>query len=115
MMRSHATVPVQQWVQAPTAPSFPILESKYLLGVAIALDTNYTGHVPDIDPKTATGQQADDYMDDRTARIWSGLVVRPDPAWPFVSRARWGALTASAGPPPDGSPGLGDRTWSLRM
>jgi hypothetical protein len=35
----------------------PILESKYLLGVAIALDTNYTGHVPDIDPKTAIGQK----------------------------------------------------------
>jgi hypothetical protein len=43
---------------------------RYLLGVAIALDTKYTGHVPDLDPKTATGQQADDYMNDRTARIW---------------------------------------------
>jgi phospholipase C len=48
---------------------------KYLLGVAIALDTNYTGHVPDLDPKTATGQQANDYMDDRTARIYPGLVT----------------------------------------
>ena len=45
---------------------------KYLLGVAIALDTQYTGHQPDIDPKTATGQQADDYMNDRTARIYPG-------------------------------------------
>ena len=37
----------------------------------------YTGHVPDLDPKTATGQQADDYMNDRTARIWPGLVTHP--------------------------------------
>ena len=44
---------------------------------AIALDTNYTGHTPDLDPKTATGQQADDYMIDRTARIWPGLVTHP--------------------------------------
>src|SRR6266571_5081341 len=50
---------------------------QYLLGVAIALDTNYTGHVPDLDPRTATGQQADDYMNDRTARIWPGLVTHP--------------------------------------
>ena len=46
---------------------------KYLLGTAIALDTMNTGHVPDIDPKTATGQQAHDYMLDRQARIWPGL------------------------------------------
>ncbi len=50
---------------------------QYLLGVAIALDTKYTGHVPDLDPKTATGQQANDYMNDRTARIWPGLVTHP--------------------------------------
>jgi phospholipase C len=50
---------------------------KYLLGVAIALDTQYTGHVPGIEPRTATGQQANDYMDDRTARIWPGLVIQP--------------------------------------
>ena len=45
----------------------------YLLGTAIALDTMHTGQVPDIDPKTATGQQARDYMLDRQARIWPGL------------------------------------------
>ena len=50
---------------------------QYLLGMAIALDTNYTGHVPDIDPRTATARQADDYMNDRTARIYPGLVQRP--------------------------------------
>jgi phospholipase C len=50
---------------------------QYLLGVAIALDTNYTGHVPDLDPRTATGQQANDYMNDRTARIWPGLLTHP--------------------------------------
>jgi phospholipase C len=32
------------------------------LGTAIALDAMHTGQVPDIDPKTATGQQARDYM-----------------------------------------------------
>ena len=47
---------------------------QYLLGTAIALDTMNTGHAPDIDPKTATGQQAHDYVIDRQARIWP---VRP--------------------------------------
>ena len=46
---------------------------KCLLGTAIALDTMHTGQVPDIDPQTATGQQARDYMADRQARIWPGL------------------------------------------
>jgi phospholipase C len=50
---------------------------QYLLGVAIALDTTYTGHLPDLDPKTATGRQANDYMNDRTARIYPGLVTHP--------------------------------------
>jgi hypothetical protein len=45
----------------------------YLLGTAIALDTMHAGHLPDIDPKTATGQQARDNMADRQARIWPGL------------------------------------------
>ena len=47
---------------------------KYMLGAAIALDTMHTGHTPTIDAKTATGQQAHDYMVDRRARIWPGLV-----------------------------------------
>ena len=50
---------------------------QYLLGVAIALDTKYTGHTPDLDPKSATGRQADDYMNDRTARIYPGLAAHP--------------------------------------
>lgn len=50
---------------------------QYLLGVAIALDTHYTWHVPGIDPKTATGQQANDYMNDGTARIYPGLDAQP--------------------------------------
>ena len=45
----------------------------YLLGVPIALDTHYTGHVPDIDPRTATARTANDYMDERTARMFPGL------------------------------------------
>ena len=40
-----------------------------LLGVAIALDTMNTGETPAIDPKTATGQQAHEYVLERQARI----------------------------------------------
>jgi hypothetical protein len=50
---------------------------QHLLGVAIALDTHITSHVPDIDPRTATGRQANDYLNDRTTRIFPGLVPRP--------------------------------------
>ena len=50
---------------------------QHLLGLAIALDTHHTGHVSDIDPRTATGHQANDYMNDRTARIYPGLVPHP--------------------------------------
>jgi phospholipase C len=56
----------------PDRPLPPL--GRYLLGVAIALDTQYTGHVPDLDPRTATGRQADDYLNERTARIYPGLV-----------------------------------------
>ena len=51
---------------------------KYLLGTAIALDTLNTlntGRVPDTDPKTATGRRAREYMAERQARIWPGLVT----------------------------------------
>jgi phospholipase C len=71
--------PVSQMPGGPLLPldrPLPPL-GKYLLGLAIALDTNYTGHVSDLDPRTATGQQAEDYMNDRTARIWPGLVTHP--------------------------------------
>src|SRR5215472_1298258 len=50
---------------------------QHLLGVAIALDTHHTSHVPDIDPRIATGRQANDYMNDRTTRIYPGLVPHP--------------------------------------
>ncbi len=50
---------------------------KYLLGLMVALDTKYTGYVPAIDPKTATGQQARDYLTDRIARIFPGLLPQP--------------------------------------
>ena len=49
---------------------------QHLLGVAIALDTHHTGHVPDIDPRTSTGHQANDYMNDRAGRIYPGLAPR---------------------------------------
>ena len=68
--------------QQPGGPLLPLDQplpplGQYLLGLAIALDTKYTGHVPDLDPRTANGQQAEDYMNDRTARIWPGLVTHP--------------------------------------
>ena len=49
---------------------------KYLLGTAVALDTMFTGHAPDIDPKTATAQKVHDYVVERQPRIWSGLFSR---------------------------------------
>jgi phospholipase C len=68
-------VPRMTGTPVPLDQPLPPL-GKYLLGVAITLDTQYTGHQPDIDPQTATGQQADDYMNDRTARIYPGLVTQ---------------------------------------
>jgi phospholipase C len=44
-----------------------------LLGLAIALDTHYTGHVPELDPRTATTGQANDYLAERSLRLWPGL------------------------------------------
>jgi phospholipase C len=58
---------------------------QYLLGVAIALDTHYTGHIPGIDPKTATRQQAEDYLNDRTARIYPGQTPRLTLSCPIMA------------------------------
>jgi phospholipase C len=83
--------PPEDWPEvAPQLPATPLPPDQavpldqplpplgqHLLGVAIALDTHHTGHVPDIDPRTATGRQANDYMNDRTARIYPGLVPHP--------------------------------------
>jgi phospholipase C len=75
----------QDWPEVTALPVRPMLEplmqadkplpplGRYLLGTAIALDTLFTGHVPEIDPKTATTQQAHDYMTERQPRIWPGL------------------------------------------
>jgi phospholipase C len=76
----------EDWPEVTARPVPPLFEpmapmdkplpplGKYLLGVAIALDTMNTGDVPAIDPKNATGQQAHDYVLDRQARIWPGLM-----------------------------------------
>ncbi len=78
--------PQEDWPEVTARPVPPLLDpivhmdkplpplGQYLLGVAIALDTMNTGHVPAIDPKTATGQQAHDYVLDRQTRIWPGLI-----------------------------------------
>ncbi|MFI7068002.1 hypothetical protein ACIBL3_43910 [Kribbella sp. NPDC050124] len=44
-----------------------------LLGAFIEMDTLNTGTVPSINPRTATGQQAHDYLLERTTRIWPAL------------------------------------------
>jgi phospholipase C len=44
-----------------------------LLGLVIWLDTRHTGHVPDLDPQTATTAQAADYLTERSPRLWPGL------------------------------------------
>ena len=49
----------------------------YLLGMAIRLDQHLTGHEPGLDPTTATGQQANDYVNDRIAPMFPGLAPPP--------------------------------------
>jgi hypothetical protein len=44
-----------------------------LLGLVIALDAHSTGHVPDLDPETATTTQATDYLNEHSPRFWPGL------------------------------------------
>jgi phospholipase C len=44
-----------------------------LLGVVMELDTHHTGHVPDLDPETATATQAANYLNERSPRLWPGL------------------------------------------
>jgi phospholipase C len=80
--------PHEDWPEVTARPVPPLLDpmapmdkplpplGQVLLGVAIALDTMHTGHVPTIDPKTATAQQAHEYVLDRQARIWPGLMRR---------------------------------------
>jgi phospholipase C len=75
----------EDWPEVTPRPVPPLLDpmvsidqplsplGTYVLGTAIALHTMHSGQVPDIDPNTATGQQARDYMLDRQARIWPGL------------------------------------------
>ena len=70
--------PVPQ-VAGPAVPPdrpFPPL-GRHLLGAAIALDNLHTGHVAGLDPKTATGQEALDYLNDRAAGLYPGLAARP--------------------------------------
>jgi phospholipase C len=72
--------PVHQLTDTIVAMDQPLPPlGKYLLGVAIALDEHYTGHCPDINPTTATGRQADDYMNERMARLMPGLVRAQQP------------------------------------
>ena len=88
ILTRDAPRPQEDWPEVTARPVPPLLDpmvqmdkplpplGQYLLGVAIALDTMNTGDVPAIDPKTATGQQAHEYLLDRQARIWPGLIRR---------------------------------------
>ncbi len=88
ILTRDAPRPQEDWPEVTARPVPPLLNpmvemdkplppfGKYLLGTFIALDTMNTGNVPAIDPKTATGQQAHEYVLDRQARIWPGLVSR---------------------------------------
>jgi hypothetical protein len=65
---------------APAPTSSDSLEARRLpplgqsvLGLAIALDTHYTGCTSGLDPRTATVGQANEYLTDRAARLWRGL------------------------------------------
>jgi len=77
--------PPEDWPEVtppPTTTPVPLHKplpplGQHLLGAAIALDTHHTSHVPDIDPRTATGHQANDYLNDRTTRIYPGLIPHP--------------------------------------
>ncbi len=66
--------PVPQVNGAPVASDNPLGPlGVYLLGVAMELDTHSTGYVCDLDPATATLQQAEDYMNDRMPKVMPGL------------------------------------------
>ena len=77
--------PQEEWPEVTARPVPPMNDplmrldkplpplGKYMLGTAVAFDTMFTGHVPEIDPKTATTKQAHDYMMERQPRIWPGL------------------------------------------
>jgi phospholipase C len=58
--------------QAPPDHPFPRL-GQHLLGAAIALDAFRNEHIAGIDPKTATSQEALDYLNDRAASLYPGL------------------------------------------
>jgi phospholipase C len=65
-------LPRLQRAQGPLDPPLPPM-GQTLLGLMIALDTHYTGQIPDLDPETVTTAQASDYLDERSPRFWPGL------------------------------------------
>ena len=69
-------VPQQASPQVPPDKPLPRL-GQHLLGAAIALDALHNHHVAGIDPKTATSEEALDYLNDRAARLYPGLAPHP--------------------------------------
>lgn len=79
--------PQEDWPEVTARPVPPLLTpitqadkplpplGQVLLGALVEMDTMNTGNVPSIDPKTATGQEAHEYLTERTTRIWPGLVA----------------------------------------
>jgi len=69
-------VPPQAAPQVPAGHPLPRL-GQHLLGAAIALDAFRNEHVAGLDAKTATSQEALDYLNDRAAALYPGLARRP--------------------------------------
>jgi phospholipase C len=69
-------VPQQAAPAVPPDRPLPRL-GQHLLGAAIALDALHNGHVAGIDPKTATSEQALDFLNDRAGALYPGLAPRP--------------------------------------
>lgn len=66
--------PVPRLTRSLTSLDRPLPpHGRTLLGLAIVLDTHRTGHIPDLDPRTATVGQATDYLNERSPRLWPGL------------------------------------------
>jgi phospholipase C len=70
--------PVPQQAGPAVPPDKPVARlGQHLLGAAIALDAFRNEHVAGLDPKTATSQEAIDYLNDRSAALFPGLAHRP--------------------------------------
>jgi hypothetical protein len=69
---------VPQPAAAAVPPDRPLPRlGQHLIGAAMALDALHNGHVAGLDPKTATTEEALDYLNDRAGALYPGLAPRP--------------------------------------